>query len=224
MQASAQTMWHLIKQSDAMTMTVLLVLLGMSIFSWVIFFYKMLLWRVKKRQLTQMAGLMKHSSTLDDVLAMATQHNDTLPGLYILRILSSLKLALEKKNAGHQLTDRDWSFFEYTVGQTTDEFLIKESKIVPVVGACMTISPLLGLFGTVWGLVISFMDISRHQSADITAVAPGIAMALITTIAGLLVAIPAAFIFYYLQLQLKSIESKLVTIGDRTLFITQRFF
>jgi len=54
-----------------------------------------------------------------------------------------------------------------------------------------SVSPLLGLLGTVWGVMYSFLNIGQVGSASIAAVAPGIAEALMTTIAGLLVAIPA---------------------------------
>ncbi|MHB9028591.1 MAG: MotA/TolQ/ExbB proton channel family protein, partial [Candidatus Latescibacterota bacterium] len=53
------------------------------------------------------------------------------------------------------------------------------------------VSPLLGLLGTVWGVMYSFLNIGQVGTASIAAVAPGIAEALMTTIAGLLVAIPA---------------------------------
>ena len=59
------------------------------------------------------------------------------------------------------------------------------------------VSPLLGLFGTVWGLVHAFVRIGELQTADIATVAPGIAEALITTLAGLMVAIPALVMYHY---------------------------
>jgi biopolymer transport protein TolQ len=59
----------------------------------------------------------------------------------------------------------------------------------------VTISPFLGLLGTVWGIMSSFWGMASMHSANLTVVAPGIAEALITTIAGLAAAIPAV-IFY----------------------------
>ncbi|MCU0608078.1 MAG: MotA/TolQ/ExbB proton channel family protein [Candidatus Edwardsbacteria bacterium] len=57
------------------------------------------------------------------------------------------------------------------------------------------VSPLIGLLGTVWGIMIAFVDIKRFGSTSIQVVAPGIAEALITTIAGLVVAIPASMAY-----------------------------
>jgi biopolymer transport protein TolQ len=57
---------------------------------------------------------------------------------------------------------------------------------------CTATGPLIGLLGTVWGIMDTFFAIGRHGSADITVVAPGIAEALMAVLAGLMVAIPAS--------------------------------
>jgi biopolymer transport protein TolQ len=64
-----------------------------------------------------------------------------------------------------------------------------------LLATAVTIAPFLGLLGTVWGIMTSFWDMSSMRSANLTVVAPGIAEALITTIAGLATAIPAV-VFY----------------------------
>jgi biopolymer transport protein TolQ len=64
-----------------------------------------------------------------------------------------------------------------------------------VLATAVTIAPFLGLLGTVWGIMTSFWDMAATESANLAVVAPGIAEALITTIAGLSTAIPAV-IFY----------------------------
>lgn len=64
-----------------------------------------------------------------------------------------------------------------------------------LLSTAVTISPFLGLMGTVWGIMSSFYEMSAMQSANLTVVAPGIAEALTTTIVGLATAIPAV-IFY----------------------------
>lgn len=76
-----------------------------------------------------------------------------------------------------------------------------------LLSTAVTISPFLGLLGTVWGIMTSFWDMSAMHSANLTVVAPGIAEALITTVAGLAVAIPAV-IFY------NSIVRKIDLVGN----------
>jgi biopolymer transport protein TolQ len=100
---------------------------------------------------------------------------------------------------------KDWSFFLQNQFSISSEHI--ESVYIAVtspfdkglVFLAMTsaIAPFLGLLGTVWGIMISFFDIGNQGSASLPVVAPGIAQALITTIMGLAVAIPALFFYNY---------------------------
>ena len=62
-----------------------------------------------------------------------------------------------------------------------------------------TIAPFLGLLGTVWGIMVMFRRMTQAGSSTISTVAPGISVALTTTIVGLIVAIPAAIAYYYFR-------------------------
>ena len=62
-----------------------------------------------------------------------------------------------------------------------------------------TIAPFLGMLGTVWGIFVSFRKMTQVGSTTISTVAPGIAIALITTVIGLVVAIPAVCAFFYFR-------------------------
>jgi len=73
----------------------------------------------------------------------------------------------------------------------------KLEKYIPVLATITSVSPFLGLLGTVWGIMEAFLEIKRTGSAHISVLAPGIADALITTIAGLLVAIPSLIFYNY---------------------------
>ncbi|MCE5273448.1 MotA/TolQ/ExbB proton channel family protein [bacterium] len=81
-------------------------------------------------------------------------------------------------------------------------------KYIVFLATCTTISPFLGLLGTVWGIMISFLDIATKGSANIAVVAPGIADALTTTVAGLFVAIPAVVGYNYLNSRVKMIVER----------------
>ena len=71
-----------------------------------------------------------------------------------------------------------------------DQLLILEER-VPHLALAVSISPFIGLFGTVWGVMMSFVAAAMVGSADIKTLAPGISGALLTTVIGLLVAIPS---------------------------------
>ncbi len=72
-----------------------------------------------------------------------------------------------------------------------------------------TVSPLFGLLGTVLGVMHSFVAVAQAGSSSITAVAPGVAEALITTAAGLVVAIPAAMAYNYFVARLNLLMNEL---------------
>jgi biopolymer transport protein ExbB/TolQ len=69
--------------------------------------------------------------------------------------------------------------------------------------------PFLGLLGTVWGVMETFSGIARAQSASLTAMAPGVAGALIATVVGLFVAIPAMFAYNYMVTTIRGITQEL---------------
>ena len=71
-----------------------------------------------------------------------------------------------------------------------------------------SVTPFIGLFGTVWGIMIAFRNIGQTGSTSLDVVAPGISEALITTALGLAVAIPAVVGFNYLQGKVKVIVSE----------------
>jgi biopolymer transport protein TolQ len=72
-----------------------------------------------------------------------------------------------------------------------------------------SISPFLGLLGTVWGIMNSFYEIGNQGSASLPVVAPGIAEALLATLAGLAVAIPALFFYNYFHHHAERIEGQI---------------
>jgi biopolymer transport protein TolQ len=217
-------LWHLISQTDIITKFVLLSLLVMSVVCWTILFYKLFLLNAKKRQLTNTLARMKHAQNLDDLLAIASQNVGTVPGYFLSKNLVFLKNLLEvHKSAAKTGTDsREWDALQQNMYNTIDEILMKEESYLPLLSVSAAASPLVGLFGTVWGLIHAFIQISEKQSADIAAVAPGIAEALITTLAGLIVAIPALLMYSYLSTQVRNFEQQFVMVADKFSMIAQQ--
>lgn len=86
--------------------------------------------------------------------------------------------------------------------------LIYESRMV-MLSSIVTGAPFLGLLGTVWGVMDAFGSISGQSGASITTLAPGVSGALLTTVAGLVVAIPSVFGYNYLLVQTKLMITEL---------------
>ena len=99
--------------------------------------------------------------------------------------------------------------------------LAKFDQRLPVLATTGSVCPFLGLFGTVWGVMTAFLDISTQGSTNIVVVAPGIAEALITTIAGLAVAIPAMVGYNYFVQRSRTLGLELEDLATAVLNILQ---
>ena len=190
-------LWSLIQQSDTPSKIILMVLLAVSIICWSLFLYMLL--RMREQRFHTLRFIQKIAVSHDvsgDDYAYPTQQ-DSLAGQYAHRITELLRTVGSVRG----LDDRGWELLQQNLLQRAEQLLAYNEFASIVLSTSASIAPLLGLLGTVWGLVHAFMNIAATQSADITAVAPGIAEALITTIAGLLVAIPA-LVMYNVTLQM----------------------
>ena len=87
-----------------------------------------------------------------------------------------------------------------------------------------TVTPFIGLFGTVWGIMNAFEQIGRMGSANLAVVAPGISEALITTAMGLAAAIPAAFFFNMFTSRIKVLSAMMDDFALEFLNIVERNF
>lgn len=218
------SVWQLIVQSDNISKLVLLLLLAMSIACWTVFLYKLVLLRLKQRHMYRAFESLKTMNSLDDMVLAAAHLNNTIPGYFLSKNLTFLKSLLEahKERGESKLDQADWELIQQHMYQTVDDMVYNDESYVALLSTSAAVSPLLGLFGTVWGLIHSFIRISEKGSADIVTVAPGIAEALITTLAGLLVAIPALMMFNYIQMYMRHLEQQYNNFADKVGFVIQR--
>ena len=84
------------------------------------------------------------------------------------------------------------SLLEDTIQRSIEGLRLDEDRHLSFLAISSNLSPFFGLLGTVWGIMVAFVQIGHHGSADLSVVAPGIAAALLTTVAGLVVAIPSS--------------------------------
>jgi len=208
-------MWNLVSQSDAMTWVVLLVLLALSILCWTVFLYKFLVLRIKRKQLNRITQKLREINNVESVLALSSTMNSDLPSYFLAHNVLYIKSLLASQGSGQTLSMTQWDLVSNNMDRVLDDMIGNEESYLPVLSTSAAISPLLGLFGTVWGLIHAFITISSTGSADIATIAPGIAEALITTLFGLLVAIPAMMMFNYLAAQVRVIEHSLIRLSDQ---------
>jgi biopolymer transport protein TolQ len=180
------TVLTLILKAGPVVKFVLLLLLFFSVVSWAIIFYKFrLLSKVEKESEEFMRAFTKNRQW--DSVYQATKKLTFSP------LTSLFRAAYSIEDAGREEIRNTLKRIEATEAARLERYL----TFLATTGST---TPFIGLFGTVWGIMNSFMGIGRVGAASLAIVAPGIAEALIATAAGLAAAIPAVVAYnYYLS-------------------------
>jgi biopolymer transport protein ExbB len=104
---------------------------------------------------------------------------------------------------------------DHTMQRVSAAMTVKQNEHIEEIGSSMTFlasigsnAPFIGLFGTVWGIMNSFLGIVASQSTSLVAVAPGIAGALLATAVGLVAAIPAVLVYNFAAKQISKVSGK----------------
>ena len=100
----------------------------------------------------------------------------------------------------------------------------KLEKRVPFLATTASITPFIGLFGTVWGIILAFQNIGLQGSTSLSVVAPGIADALVATAAGLFAAVPAVYFYNEFTTRVKDFATQMDDFALEFLNICERNF
>ena len=103
-----------------------------------------------------------------------------------------------------------------------DEEINKLGNLLPFLATTGSATPFIGLFGTVWGIMVSFHDIGQRGSASLAVVAPGISEALVATAAGLAAAIPAVIFYNYFSNKLTNVQYNVQSFSTDFLNLVER--
>jgi biopolymer transport protein ExbB/TolQ len=212
---TGNALWHLVQQSDSISKGVLLLLLLLSIVSWSLFLGKIMTTKAHIKQLQKTIQCLRMDFSLTQLFEKISVPEDTISFSFLSTLCTFAHMFFKKRDVNKNFEQYEIDLIMNYSDQTVDKLIEKERTGLAFLSTAAGISPLLGLFGTVWGLVHAFIRISQQQSADIATVAPGIAEALITTLAGLMVAIPALVMFNYVQVQARTVECLLQQLADR---------
>lgn len=180
------TVLTLIFKAGPVVKFVLLVLLFFSVFSWAIIIYKLrLLSKVEKESNQFQRAFIKEKQW--DAVYQSTKRLTLSPLANLFR-------------AAYSIEDASIKEVRSTLKRVEAMEATRLERYLTFLATTGSTTPFIGLFGTVWGIMNSFMGIGRIGSASLAVVAPGIAEALIATAAGLAAAIPAVVAYnYYLS-------------------------
>lgn len=197
--------WAMFMAADIVVKTVMIGLALASVTTWTIWLAKSLELSGAKRHLRQATRILSQQTTLAEAsLALGKPYR-------LGRKL--IDAASEEMQISKQAYDKD-GIKERVVSRLHRIELAASRDIARGTGWLATIgstAPFIGLFGTVWGIMNSFIGISKAQTTNLAVVAPGIAEALLATAIGLVAAIPAVIIY---NLFSRSIASYRAEVGD----------
>lgn len=217
--------WQLIQQSDGLSWMILGGLMLLSVICWTLFLYKYFMNRSKQRYAATLYKELRSVTDMPGLLKLEKEYASTPMGEFLTNALSSARLYLEPNVIDRKpVVESQLLHIKEHLYQLVDEMMHEDESSTGLLATTAAVAPLLGLFGTVWGLIQAFIGISQKQSADIVAVAPGIAQALTTTLAGLMVAIPAFVLYHILQAKSRNLEHRMVAIAERISDIINRIF
>lgn len=193
---SSSNLLNLTLSSGPISKAVLLILLLISIASWAVIFYK---WRMFRRMLAENRRFMIFFRTGEDLAVIrrkAEIHSESPLARVFIDVYGMLQPHLE----GTEERDLSLRSVQSWLRTAVEKETIYLEEYLPFLATTGNVAPFIGLFGTVLGVMNSFHAIGAMGTANIAAVAPGVAEALVATAAGLFAAIPAVMAYnYYLN-------------------------
>ena len=187
---------NMFMRADYIVKAVMILLLVASLWSWTIIFNKLVALSGLKRKARRFEKLFWSGQSLDELYQQFAAHNDHPLAAMFIAGLREWRRAFDaagglREAAIPGIKERIEKAMSVTILRETDG-IEKNLGILATIGS---VSPFVGLFGTVWGIMNSFSAIAARHDTTLAVVAPGIAEALFATAMGLLAAIPAV-IFY----------------------------
>ena len=181
--------WSMFKSADVLVKAVMIGLAFASLVTWTIFIAKMIELTVIQRKLRAALAKIADARSLAEAQFALGSKGSVLASLLAAAMREARLSAGITSDAG--IKERAASRFAEIVRAEARRIRLGMG-LLATIGAT---SPFVGLFGTVWGIMNSFIGISKAQTTNLAVVAPGIAEALLATAIGLVAAIPAVIIY-----------------------------
>jgi biopolymer transport protein TolQ len=180
----------LVKETGAVAQAVLLFLLAFSLISWAIILSKWSSIRRARVQSGRFLRAFRRATRLQDVAAVSEQFRPSP----LVGVFESGFKEFERQ-VGSSGTLRNPLSIQRAMQIASSEQMTRFERNLPWLAITGAVTPFIGLFGTVWGIIDAFHGLGTSGAATLRAVAPGISEALVTTAAGLVAAIPAVIAY-----------------------------
>lgn len=193
----------LVLQTGPVAKFVLFLLLAFSVLSWAVILSKWRLIRSSRMQSGRFVQAFRKAQRMQDVAMLATQFRPSpLVGVF------DGALAEFKRQMGTTGTIHNATSIQRAMQIASSEEITRLERNVAWLAITGAVTPFIGLFGTVWGIIDAFHGLGTAGAATLRAVAPGISEALITTAAGLAAAIPAVIAYNLIINSIREMASR----------------
>ena len=215
--------WHAIMSAGLVVKFTFLLLVGMSIFSWLIIFKKKKIFGDIFSSNSDFQKVFLDASTMDEIAEKEKDYKKSASFHIFLTGFKEIKKikGAEKQNSGF-LTKGET--LERALKNSVEDRVMEAEKGLAFLATTGSTAPFIGLFGTVWGIMSSFQKIGLMKSASLAVVAPGISEALIATAVGLAAAIPATIAYNHYLGKIKKLEHDLSSFANDLVNIAERNF
>jgi biopolymer transport protein TolQ len=181
---------EMLRNSGSVAMTVLGVLLVGSLFSWAIILGKWFAFRRARSQSRRFLRAFRKATRLQEIATVSEQFKPSP----LVNVFDEVYETYKRQTGGYG-PPKNITALERAAQTASSESLTAMEGRLTWLASIGAISPFVGLFGTIMGIVDAFHGLGMEGTATLRAVAPGVSEALITTAAGLLVAIPAVIAY-----------------------------
>jgi biopolymer transport protein TolQ len=192
---------------------VLLFLFIFSILSWAIILFKWRAFAAADRQDQHFMTLLAKAKDLEDLCRQVRRMEASPAAVLFEGVMDRIAglRGLGQDNASSGSADRQ--IIERTASHLSHSQLSRLESYLPFLATTGNITPFIGLLGTVLGIIDAFREIGAQGTASISAVAPGVAEALVATAAGLFTAIPAVIAYNYFLSRIRRTAFRLDTVS-----------
>ncbi|WP_392567114.1 protein TolQ [Utexia brackfieldae] len=200
---------------------VMLVLLAFSVGSWAIIIQKSRVLKQTNKQIDEFDEKFWHTEDLSKLYESCHSDKENLSGTSLI-FYAGFKEFSRLYKINPEMPEASLSGASRAMRLAMNRELDALETQVPFLGTVGSISPYIGLFGTVWGIMHAFIALGSAKQATLQLVAPGIAEALVATAIGLFAAIPAVMAYNRLNVRIGHVDQKYANFIDEFTAILQR--
>jgi biopolymer transport protein TolQ len=224
----------LLRETGPVNQAVLAILVILSVLSWAIILQKVLAYRTLERQTATFLDVFRRSAKFSEVQAVCP----TLPASPLVGVFQAGYAELNAQiraaggggsggnpgESGGRPIVKSLAALDRALLRASAVEVNKLEKRIPFLATIASSAPFIGLFGTVWGILITFQRIGLTGATNLATVGPGIADALVATAAGLFAAIPAVMAYNHFTTKVKGYASDMDDFSMEFLNIAERNF